>query len=148
MSKFDFARKVLIAQATESKNVFTVEIESGYRKFDVIEKALDEYKDCIQASDFLAKIQMKEFEGIKFNINNYVKVKLTEKGKKVLKKQHDELEKLCKSIGKFHEPETDENGYTKFQLWDLMRTFGSYIGLGMNDLCFETTIIILEKDIE
>lgn len=67
---------------------------------------------------------------MKFNINDYVKVKLTEHGKKILKEKD-----INNSV--------DENGYTKFQLWDIMNIFGEYCILGC-DVPFETEIIIPE----
>lgn len=74
-------------------------------------------------------------EKIHFNINNYVWVKLTELGKEILKKNHDELQTLIKQSGgkntfDFNLPETNENGYSKFQLWALMVEFGNHLYLG------------------
>ena len=57
-----------------------------------------------------------------FNINETVKVRLTEYGKKLHKQQWEDF---WSSIGRLKEnpyepPEEDENGYVKFQMWDLM----------------------------
>jgi hypothetical protein len=62
MGKFDYARKILLNEVTEKKERFIMEIETGYRKWDVIEESFAQYKDCLLASDELAKIQGKEFE--------------------------------------------------------------------------------------
>lgn len=69
-----------------------------------------------------------------FNINYYVKVKLTKTGRDILK--NDPMRTLS--------VDEDENGYSKWQMWDLMATFGKYIHMGGN-LPFETNIIIEEQ---
>lgn len=70
---------------------------------------------------------------MKFNINHYVRVKLTDYGKEILKK--NDLEFL-------HKP--DEDGFSKWQLWVLMETFGKYTHLGY-ELPFGANIEILEN---
>ena len=86
-----------------------------------------------------------------FNINNIVKVKLTEYGKKMLERDHNEFWSAQGASGmldKFpYEPhEEDENGYAKFQLWSLMYQLGKYCGLGCA-MPFDTVILIDEKDL-
>jgi hypothetical protein len=82
---------------------------------------------------------------IKFNINETVKVKLTEIGINHLKRRRKDLNEHVTSRGGVGFGEliikTDENGYTSFQLWDLMNTFGEFMGLGSNPP-FKTEIII------
>lgn len=63
-----------------------------------------------------------------YNINNYVKVKLTNNGRLILKEQNINP--------------SEEDGWTKFQLWDLMSIFGPYLCNGC-DLFFETNIELL-----
>lgn len=76
-----------------------------------------------------------------FNVNNYVKVKLTETGIDELKKQHDRLIKLGANIGDFKPPQVDKDGYTKYQLHDLMSSLGHLMHIGFGGP-FETTILI------
>ncbi|MFW6030796.1 MAG: hypothetical protein ACOCRO_11185 [Halanaerobiales bacterium] len=84
---------------------------------------------------------------MKFNINDYVKVKLTDKGNQVLKNQHYLLNRLTNGLfGEYEEKETDENGYTKFQMHELFTVFSGYIRPGEMILPFETNIIICEKE--
>lgn len=77
---------------------------------------------------------------MKFNINDYVKVKLTAKGKEILISNEERLRKEYKIV-----PELtikyDENGYTSFQMWELMSLFGESIYLGTT-IPFEVDIII------
>ena len=68
---------------------------------------------------------------MKFNVNEYVLVKLEPEGIKEMKRQHDEFINTfpdCKIV--WQEPTVDEDGYTKFQLHVLMNTFGHLMTLG------------------
>lgn len=77
---------------------------------------------------------------MKFNINNYVKVKLTDKGRKVLEEEHNQLyARLGLGDVAYEAPKEDENGYHKFQLWCLMESLGRHLSLG-TDPVFETEI--------
>ena len=85
----------------------------------------------------------------KFNVNAVVKVRLTEYGKEIHKKLWEDF---WNSVGKLDEfpytpPKEDENGYCEFPLWDLMESFGNYMGVGC-ELPFETIILIDEKDLK
>lgn len=87
------------------------------------------------------------------NANNYVKVKVNESGIAILAKRHQVLDEMVKrngggSIGSFS-LEVDEQGYTKFQLWDLMKVFGESISIASDppfdlDLIFENVHVITE----
>ena len=79
---------------------------------------------------------------IKYNINYYVSVKLTEHGYKIHKEFWEDIYKQCNM--KYQKPVCDENGYVKFQMWDLMRVFGKHIGSGV-ELPFETDVFLDEK---
>lgn len=77
---------------------------------------------------------------MEININDSVKVKLNETGMYILRENHLKLKESFPNLGEFNDAR-DEDGYMKFQLWDLMQTFGPHI-----DLChappFDTTIIL------
>lgn len=67
---------------------------------------------------------------VPFNLNEYVKVKLTPKGHQILKDAHDKLYKG----GPLHEyepPEEDEDGWSKWQMWCFMAAIGKHIHMGM-----------------
>lgn len=53
-----------------------------------------------------------------FNFNDFVKVRLTDYGRDVL---------AMKMNSRTSTPETDADGYTKFQLWELMNVFGEHL---------------------
>lgn len=71
---------------------------------------------------------------MKFNVNNYVKVKLTERGKAIMKKE-----------GVLREYKADKDGFSKWQLWELMRVFGNYLFNGC-EIPFEMEIEISENN--
>lgn len=86
----------------------------------------------------------------KVNINEWVKVKLLPLGIQVLKEQREELnDHIVGRGGKpldDYSPSVDKDGYTKFQLWDLMYRFGGLVSLGSR-LPFETTIILTKGEL-
>jgi len=79
---------------------------------------------------------------MKININDYVKIKLTDYGKEVLKETKEEfLTSFNKryntkhTVDSFFEKiEYDKEGYTKFQLWHLMEIFGDYMYNGADNV--------------
>jgi len=84
---------------------------------------------------------MKNIEQIQFNINDHVRVKLTDLGRQILIKNHIEL---FGSQDKYKAPEEDAEGWSRWQLWELMQELGNSCYNGCN-VPFETTII-LEKE--
>jgi hypothetical protein len=50
-----------------------------------------------------------------FNINDYVYVRLTDRGRTILMQQHQ------------HAPVEDPDGYSRWQLWHLMSVFGQHV---------------------
>lgn len=65
---------------------------------------------------------------IKINLNDFIKVKLTETGKDIFNHRFDDLnKKLGKEVYKNISLKEDENGYVEFQLWDFMQIYGSYM---------------------
>lgn len=81
---------------------------------------------------------------MKFNINDSVKVKLNDRGREILKQQHELLFKDIPRY-KFTPPREDAEGWSKWQMWDLMQTFGPHISLG-SKVPFETEIEIVTME--
>lgn len=80
---------------------------------------------------------------MKFNINDCVRVKLTQVGRDILEQHHREM---CASLSDYlpYIPkEEDAEGWSSWQLWILMRNFGG-LTMGGMDLPFETEIEIIE----
>ncbi len=89
---------------------------------------------------------------MKFNINYYVKVKLTKHGKELLRLDHDAFIEQIKAFSPplaegrvFKLPKEDEEGWSKWQMWHLFETFGKHMYLGCNTP-FETEIEIVENE--
>ena len=80
----------------------------------------------------------------KFNINEYVKVKLKKSGLAELKRQGDELRKTFPKLDEYVPPKIDKDGYSKFQLHDLMQRLGHLCTLGFEPP-FDTEIIFILK---
>lgn len=81
---------------------------------------------------------------MKFNINDNIKVKLTNAGVEELKRQHDELKLSFPKIGDFNAPKTDKDGYSTWQMHCIMQQLGHMLDIGGN-LPFEANIIIVEQ---
>jgi hypothetical protein len=75
---------------------------------------------------------------MKYNVNEYVCVKLTEFGRLQLK--HDFLQ-WSKPFGLKYAPKSEVNGWSQWQLWDLMKSLGKYCKMG-TELPFETEIFV------
>lgn len=78
------------------------------------------------------------------NFNDEVKVKLTEVGIEIMQEQRRELNSHIQGNGGIGlgelELKTDDDGYTRFQLWDLMNRFGQHMRIGHPEP-FEGTMI-------
>lgn len=77
----------------------------------------------------------------KLNLNDYVYVHLTEEGLKVLKERYEALKAKYPYIGPYYDRPIDDDGYTRFQLWELMEIFGEYIKFNAR-LVFDPNIMI------
>ncbi len=84
---------------------------------------------------------MKEF---KFNMNNSVKVKLSDIGHSELKRQHDALYADLNIDKEYVKRNTDSDGYSSFQMHDLMNTFGHMMVMG-HQTPFETLSIKISE---
>jgi hypothetical protein len=72
---------------------------------------------------------------IQFNINNSVKVRLSDYGRYTLRQIQDVRHCLT---------HTDSEGYTKFRLSELMDIFGSHIYNDAMRQCFNANIVLLD----
>jgi len=80
---------------------------------------------------------------MKFNINDEVRIKLTDEGRERHRAQHDALMNRIPASARFdyRPPVEDSEGWSKWQLWVVMETFGPHTHLGSRN-CFDTTIEI------
>ena len=84
-------------------------------------------------------------EPIRINLNEWIKVKLTDWGKEIYYHQYDRTNQLIgREICKPKFPKEDENGYTEFQLWHFIELYGKHIGMTLPNV-IEPLEIIYEK---
>ena len=76
-----------------------------------------------------------------FSVNEKVKVKLTDLGRIILEADHSARLKETSVESSYIPPVEDENGWSEWKLWELMASFGKYLGSGFG-APFETTIQI------
>ena len=67
---------------------------------------------------------------VHINMNDFVYVKLKPAGIAALEKRHRELLITFPGIGEFQPPKEDLEGYSKWQMHQLMSTFGHLVGIG------------------
>lgn len=75
---------------------------------------------------------------MKHNLNDTIRVKLTDYGKKIYT---EELERTNRYFGRRvienTSPMVDADGYSTFQLWSFMNTFGSYLYIANTEIVIE-----------
>ena len=63
-------------------------------------------------------------------MNETVSVQLTDVGRQILHNQHAELNKFIpQDRCKWSMPREDEDGWSKWQMWVLMETFGQHMSM-------------------
>jgi hypothetical protein len=85
---------------------------------------------------------------MRFNINNYIRVQLTDRGREI---HH---ERWLRTLGTeelrerypYRAPDEDSDGWSRWQAWDFMATFGPHLGVGMNNPASPEIIIETESN--
>lgn len=83
---------------------------------------------------------------IEFHMNDKVRVRLTNRGRKV---HRENYRKLMASYPpelslNYQPPEEDAEGWSEWQMWELMQQFGEHTCMGLEPL-FDMTIWIEER---
>lgn len=103
---------------------------SRKQAIDMCRKPRMRNADC---SDFEMEIMMlppAQPEHIRINLNEPIKVKLTDWGKEIYYHRYDRANQIAgREICKPKFPKEDENGYTEFQLWCFMELYGEHMGM-------------------
>ena len=85
---------------------------------------------------------------MQFNINNYVRVRLTDHGREIHQRNHFSLLGAMPSDVRaefpYVSPKEDQDGWSEWQLWHLMREFGPWIRM-TGEPPFSTLIEVTEK---
>ena len=86
-----------------------------------------------------------EPEPIRINLNEPIKVKLTDWGKEIYYHQYDRVNQIAgREICKPKFPKEDENGYTEFQVWCFMELYGEHMGMTLTNV-IEPLEIVYER---
>ena len=154
----DKAIKVLEAQekAQEvSNNSPELDSDSG----DVISRqtildALDEIESEVADGEGFLYEKWREYfcdlppaqhEPIRINLNELIKVKLTDWGKEIYYHQYDRTNQIAgREICKPRFPREDENGYTEFQLWCFIELYGMHMDMALPNV-IEPLEIVYER---
>ncbi len=89
---------------------------------------------------------------MKYNLDDYVGVKLTKRGREIYKEFYDNLVKDMSDDAKKrilnYEPLKDDEGYLKLQLWELMNIFGRNLITGAETPFEEKEIKLYDEKLE
>lgn len=104
---------------------FVAEMEKLYHVF-----GWEDGEVHFSLNDLKGNIDVAKTEPLHINLNDPVKVKLTDHGKEIYYHQYDRTNQIAgKEICKPSFPKEDENGYTEFQLWCFIKLYGTHIGM-------------------
>lgn len=85
--------------------------------------------------DVLREVISKLKELSKHNLNDSIKVKLTDYGKEIYANRYEAINKTYgKKVIKDTKPRVDAEGYSFFQLWDFMNVFGEFMYMGNTEI--------------
>lgn len=97
------------------------------------------------ARKVLKELPSAQPEPVCINLNEPIKVKLTDWGKEIYYHQYDKTNKIVgREVCKPKFPKEDENGYTEFQLWCFIELYGMHMGMTMPNV-IEPLEIVYER---
>ena len=103
------------------------------------------YLDANDVGSVLASLPTAQPELIRINLNEPIKVKLTDWGKEIYYHQYDRTNQIAgREICKPRFPREDENGYTEFQLWCFIELYGMHMGMTLPNV-IEPLEIVYER---
>lgn len=101
--------------------------------------------DYAKWREYFCELPSAESKPIRLNLNEPIKVKLTDLGKEIYYHQYDRVNQIAgREICKPKFPKEDENGYTEFQLWCFMELYGEHIGMTLPNV-IEPLEIVYER---
>lgn len=75
---------------------------------------------------------------MKHNLNDSIRVKLTDYGKSIYTARLETINHYYgRRVIKDTKPTVDADGFSTFQLWDFMNTFGEYLYMGNTEIVIE-----------
>lgn len=128
----DLAEKVTATYYNEEYEEWT---QQTVTIADVLDSVCDEYTILPSAQP----------EPIRINLNEPIRVKLTDCGKEIYYHQYDRTNQIAgREICKPRFPREDENGYTEFQLWCFIELYGMHMGMTLPNV-IEPLEIVYER---
>lgn len=115
-------------------------------KIKTLERKIEDGNSYItQLKHDLKELKNKSADAKKINLNDRIRVRLTPLGVKIFYSQFDELNlSLGRKVLESHMPAIDKDGYTEMQLWYFIQLYGSYIGVGRENVVETLDIIFIE----
>ena len=118
-----------------------IDVNTGESK-ELFKEGNDALKKAVER---LKELPSAEPELIRINLNEPIKVKLTDWGKEIYYHQYDRINQIYgREICKPSLPKEDENGYAEFQLWCFMELYGMHIGMTLPNV-IEPIEIVYER---
>jgi hypothetical protein len=103
-------------------------IEALDKRFDSI--PMEQTTEILLLRKDLIGLPPAQLEPLRINLNEPIKVKLTDLGKEIYYHQHYMVNQIAgREICKPRFPKEDENGYTEFQLWCFIELYGTHMGM-------------------
>lgn len=94
---------------------------------------------------YIKQLPSAQLEPVRINLNEPIKVKLTDWGKEIYYHQYDSINQIAgREICKPKLPKEDENGYTEFQLWCFIELYGIHMGMTLPNV-IEPLEIVYER---
>lgn len=85
---------------------------------------------------------------LNLNINDTVRIKITQAGFKFLERQHKDLNSKYNTNTPYKAPNVDKDGHTEMPLWEVMQLFGDQMYNGNPDIPYETSIALKVNEAE
>lgn len=93
----------------------------------------------------MSGVYIGEHGELRINLNEEVKVKLTDLGKEIYYHRYDDLnERAGREVIRPSFPKVDADGYTRFLLWDFINLYGNHIGMGFPNVIRPLEIVCEE----
>jgi hypothetical protein len=77
---------------------------------------------------------------VTLNLNDYVYIRMTDFGRQEHKRQYEELRKEFRYLPEDAQIKEDDDGWSRWQLYNIMNIFGHLLYNGAQQLPFETYI--------
>lgn len=88
-----------------------------------------------------------QLEPVRINLNEPIKVKLTDWGKEIYYHQYDRINQIAgREICKPKFPKEDENGYTEFQLWCFIELYGMHMGMTLPNVIEPLEVVYKRRE--